>query len=245
MRIPNRIWLALTGAATIATLAVPVLTAQASQAATHNAKPNATTVCGTNCQDISGKLLGPNFILNVTNKGALPHARFAHRLVNMRNASDQATNEDFRVRQVGTTDDFCTVHGGNGQIPDTAYVCVHLPNYSPVFQAEFSPNSVDSNYCAGALAPTNGFKIRLLLCGTARTFFVEDTDTVVPGGPTGSYVGIILATDTRTSDPLVPTASEFSGSPSHQVFLSREHHTAGTLVAGQLVTRAPLLAGPA
>jgi len=231
--------LAAAGAASLGlALAVPA------GATTH---PHATTVCGVNCDIVSGELLGPSFILNASGTGRDTASPFAHRIVNLRQGSNQATNEDWDADQVGTLNDFCTRYpGGNGQIPATSYACVHLGQWAPVFEAEFTPNSVESNYCAGAWSARPGKVLRLFPCGTARTFFVEDADSIDQGeGPTGAYVALVYAPDTHTSDPLVATVREFSTHPAHQLYLSREQLTgADGAISSQLVTRAPLIVGP-
>lgn len=232
-------------AAAAAAAAAASLALAAPAAAT--AHPHATTVCGANCDDVSGELLGPSFILNASGIGRDTASPFAHRIVNLRQGSNQATNEDWDADQVGTLNDFCRRYpGGNGQIPATSYACVHLPQFAPVFEAEFTPNSVESNYCAGAYAPKAGNKLRLFPCGTARTFFVEDRDSIDPEeGPTGAYVALVYAPDTHTSDPLVATVHEFSKRPAHSLYLSREVLTsADGAISTQLVTRAPLVTGP-
>jgi len=209
--------------------------------------PHATTVCGVNCDDVSGELLGPSFILNASSVGRNTASPFAHRIVNLRNGSNQASNEDWDADQVGTLNDFCTRYpGGNGQIPSTSYACVHLPQFAPVFEASFTPLSVDSNYCAGAWSPKAGNKIRLFPCGTARTFFVEDISGIDPTeGPTGNYVPLVYAPDTHTTDPLVVAVTEFTSHPQHQLVLQREVLTgADGAISAQLVTQAPLLTGP-
>jgi len=233
--------------AVIAAAASLALAVPATAATGPHAHPNATTVCGANCDDVSGELLGPSFILNASGIGRDTASPFAHRIVNLRQGSNQATNEDWDADQVGTLNDFCKRYpGGNGQIPATSYACVHLGQFAPVFEAEFTPNSVESNYCAGAWAPKAGNKLRLFPCGTARTFFVEDADSLDPGeGPTGNYVALVYAPDTHTSDPLVATVREFSTHPTHQLYLSREQLTgADGAISSQLVTKAPLVTGP-
>ena len=64
--------LAAAGAASLGlALAVPA------GAVTH---PHATTVCGVNCDDVSGELLGPSFILNASGVGRDTASPFAHRI---------------------------------------------------------------------------------------------------------------------------------------------------------------------
>jgi len=234
----KRIAAAAIAAAASAALALPA------SAATH---PHATTVCGVNCDIVSGELLGPSFILNASGVGRDTASPFAHRIVNLRQGSNQGSNMDWDADQVGTLTDFCSRYpGGNGQIPATSYPCVHLSQFSPVFEAEFTPNSVSSDFCAGAWSARAGKVVRLFPCGGARTFWVEDATSVDPGeGPTGNYVALVYALDTHTTDPLVATVREFSTHPAHQLYLSREQLTgADGAISSQLVTRAPLIVGP-
>ena len=231
--------LAAAGAASLGlALAVPA------GATTH---PHATTVCGVNCDDVSGELLGPSFILNASGVGRDTSSPFAHRIVNLRAGGNQFSNEDWDADVVGHLFDFCTRYpGGNGQIPATSYACVHLPPGAPVFEAEFTPLSVESNYCAGAWSARPGAKIRLFPCGTVRTFWVEDISGQDPGeGPTGNYVPLVYGPDTHTSDPDVVAVTSFTAHPAHQLVLQREVLTgADGAISAQLVTQAPLLTGP-
>ena len=205
--------------------------------------PNATSVCGTACDDVSGELLGPGFILNATNLGGT--GPFQGRKINLRAGSNSAPNEDFDIDVVGLLHQFCTASGGNGQIAASSYACLTLlpltPN-APVFEANFTPNSIASNFCAGALAPVAGFKLRLEPCGTVRTYFIEDLPDADYDAFT--YVPLIYAADTNGSHPLVVTVREFSKRPAHQVALAPLNLTASDgAVSAQLVLR-PVPAGP-
>jgi hypothetical protein len=240
-------------AALAAALTVPLagLAAVAAPAGA-TARPSATTVCGPTCQDIWGKLLGPSMILNATNQGAFAPGAFRGRKLNLRPGSNAATNEDFTVRQVGQLRQFCTASGGNGQIAASSYACLTLlplTPAAPVFQIQFTPNSVQTNYCAGAVAATAGFKVRLQRCGQRRVYWIEDgPDGTEPArvapASLGDFVPLIFAADTRGSNPLVATAHEFGTSPAHPVTIERLNLTsAGVAVAAQLVRR-PAQNGP-
>jgi len=228
--------LAAAGAASLGlALAVPA------SAATH---PNATSVCGSVCSDVSGELLGPTMILNASNVGGT--GPFKGRIINLRGGSNNLPNEDFKVRVAGLLHQFCTASGGNGQVTASSYACLTLlpltPS-APVFEVQFAPNSIESGYCAGALAATDGFKLRLRLCGTVKSYFIEDLPDADFDGP-NTFVPLIFAADTRGTNPLVVTATEFTSHPAHQVLLRRLNLTASDgVVAAQGVLRPPP-AGP-
>ena len=135
---------------------------------------------------------------------------------------------------------------GVNTIDPSSYSCLNLSPFAPVFQAELTPNSNPTGFCAGAFAPVAGFRIRLFPCGTARTFFVEDINGLDPGeGPTGNYVALVYAPDTSASNPLVVAVQEFSKHPAFQIVLQREVLTdTDGAVARQLVDRTPLRVGP-
>jgi hypothetical protein len=226
--------LAAAGAASLGlALAVPA------GATTH---PNATSVCGAGCDDVSGELLGPSFILNATNLGGT--GPFQGRKINLRAGSNSAPNEDFDIDVVGVLHQFCTASGGDGEIAATSYACLTLlpltPS-APVFEANFTPNSIASQFCAGALAPTAGFKLRLERCGSVRTYFVEDLPDADFDAFT--YVPLIYAADTRGSHPLVVTVREF-GRPAHQVVLEPLNLTGSDGVVSAQAVRRPIDVGP-
>jgi hypothetical protein len=223
------------------TLAAAPVTALAlalpASAATH---PHATTVCGPTCQDVSGELLGPTMILNASGIGGT--GPFKGRIINLRGGGNSFPNEDFKVRTAALLHQLCTASGGNGQVAASSYACLILlpltPN-APVFEAEFAPNSVESGYCAGALAATNDFKLRLRLCGTPKSWFIEDLPDADYDGP-NTYVPLIFAADTRGTNPLAVTATTFTSHPAFQVRLRRLNLTASDgAVSSQLVIRPP------
>jgi hypothetical protein len=225
-----------------ATVGASLALALPASAATH---PHATTACGNRCDDVSGELLGPTFILNASGVGRDTASPFLHRVVNLRLGSNSATNEDWDVDKVGTLTQLCGNPGVN-TIDPSSYACLNLSPWAPVFQAELTPNSNPTGFCAGAYAPVEGFKVRLFPCGRQRTFFVEDINGQDPGeGPTGNYIALVYAPDTSASNPLVVGVREFSAHPKFQIVLQREVLTdTDGAVARQLVTQAPLLTGP-
>lgn len=204
---------------------------------------NATSVCGASCDDVSGELLGPGFILNASNLGGTGGNQ--GRKVNLRAGSNAAPNEDYDIDVVGLLHQFCKASGGNGQIPAGSYQCLTLlpltPN-APVFEANFTPNSLATSFCAGAVAPVNGYKLRLEPCGTTKTYFVEDLPDA--DYDTFTYLPLIAANSASGTHPLVVTVREFGTSPAHQVYLSQLNLTGSDgAVSSQLVIH-PVPVGP-
>ena len=230
----------------IALAAIPAaalaLALPASAAAVRPAVTGATSVCGASCDDVSGELLGPSFILNASSFGGVGGTDQG-RKVNLRAGSNSRSNEDWDIDVVGTLENFCTRYpGGNGQIAASSFACLTLPSTAQVFEANFTPNSLATSYCAGALAPVAGFKIRLEKCGTSKTFFVEDDGDADYDAST--YVPLVYGADTNSSHPLVVTVNTNSTRPGNQVTLQQLNLTGSDgAVSGQLVI-SPVPAGP-
>jgi hypothetical protein len=220
--------------------------AAAATASTH-ISPHATTVCDNNpnhlrCTNISSLLLnqnnGPAFIQNATNKGAQGGSLYKGRIINLRQASDTRTNEDFIIRFVGFTDQPCG-SGGVNSLDPTSYACLNYPDY-PVYQGQFAPNSNESGYCVGAISATEGFKARLERCGTPRTFWVADLAASItftfPGGFPLVYFPLEFAADTSASNPLVLTLNPNSKNPSNLLTLQQENFSGGSVPDRQMWT---------
>jgi hypothetical protein len=220
--------------------------ATAASASTH-VRPHATTVCDNNpnaqrCTNISSLLLnqgnGPAYIQNATNKGAAPGNQFKGRIINLRQASDTRTNEDFIIGFVGFTDQLCGTGGVNSLDP-TSYACLNYPSY-PVYEGQFAPNSNVSGYCVGAISATEGFKSRLERCGTPRTFWVADLAASItftlPGGPPLVYFPLEFAADTSATHPLVLTLNPNSKNPANLLTLQQENFSGGTVPDRQMWT---------
>jgi hypothetical protein len=226
--------------------AVGLAGATAASASTH-VKPHATTVCDNNpsaqrCTNISSLLLnqnnGPAFIQNATNKGAKVPGGFQGRIINLRQASNTRTNEDFIIRFVGFTDQLCG-QGGVNALDPTSYACLNYPDY-PVYQGQFAPNSNESGYCVGAISATLGFKARLERCGTPRTFWVADLAASItftfPGGPPLVYFPLEFAADTSATNPLVLTLNPNSVNPTNLLTLQQENFSGGSVPDRQMWT---------
>ena len=130
--------------------------ATAASAVTH-VRPHATTVCDNNpgtvsprCSTISNLMLnqdnGPTFIQNATQKGVKAPSLYQNRIINLRQASNTRTNEDFIIRQVGVLGQLCGT-GGVNSIDPTSYACLNYPDFYPVFQGQFAPNSNETGFC--------------------------------------------------------------------------------------------------
>jgi hypothetical protein len=218
--------------------------ATAASAGTHPVKPNATTACNNStqpCTNISNLLLnqgnGPDFIQNATGIGATAGTP-AGREVNLRRASRSHTNEDFVVRRVGTLGQLCGTGGANSLDP-ASYACVRYPKRYPVFQAQFAPDSNESGFCVGALAATEGFKIRLERCGSPKSFWVADlaagvTVTVPAPGRALVYFPLEFAAASPASNALVLTLNPNSTVPTNALTLQQENFSGGHVKNTQL-----------
>jgi hypothetical protein len=228
--------------------------ATAASAAIH---PHATTVCDNNpgtvsprCTNISNLLLNqdnaPQFIQNATQKGVKAGSLYQNRIVNLRQASNTRTNEDFIIRFVGVLGQLCGT-GGVNSIDPTSYACLNYPPTYPVYQGQFAPNSNESGFCVGAISATEGFKVRLERCGSPRTFWVADLAADIQVTLPGIkplvlvYFPLEFAADTSASNPLVMTLNPNSTSPKNLLTLQQENFSGGKVPDRQMFT----LTGPA
>jgi hypothetical protein len=220
--------------------------ATAASASTHHVKPHATTACNNStmpCTNISNLLLnqgnGPDFVQNATGLGATAGTAQG-REVNLRRVSRSKTNEDFVVRRVGTLGQLCGAGGANSLDP-TSYACLRYPARYPVFQAQFAPDSNESGFCVGALAATEGFKIRLERCGSPKSFWVADLAagiTVTVPSPFSAlvYFPLEFAADASASNALVLTLNPNSTRPTNALTLQRENLSGGKVKNTQMFT---------
>jgi hypothetical protein len=225
--------------------------ATAASASTHHVRPHATTVCNNSsmpCTNISNLLLnqgnGPDYVQNATGLGAVGGTDQG-RKVNLRQASDTRINEDFVIRFVGVLGQLCAGGGVNALDP-TSYACLVYNDGGagsdyPVFQGQFAPNSNESGFCVGALAATQGFKIRLERCGSPKSFFVADlaaSITITLPAPFQPliYFPLEFAADTSASNPLVLTLNPNSARPANALNLQQENFSGGTVPDRQMFT---------
>jgi hypothetical protein len=245
MRIRSIKGLSVLTASVAVSAALGLAGATAASAGVH-VKPKATTVCNNStmpCTNISSLLLnqnnGPAFIQNATMKGAQANG-FKGRIVNLRQASNSRTNEDFVIRLVGFTDQLCGTGGVNSLDP-TSYACLNYPDY-PVYQGQFAPDSNESGYCVGAISATEGFKVRLERCGATHSFWVADLGASVtftfPGGAPGVlvYFPLEFAADVSASNPLVMTLNPNSKNPANLLTLQQENFRGGSVPDRQMFT---------
>jgi hypothetical protein len=213
----------------------------------HGVKPAETTVCqnsGMRCTNISNLLLNqgnaPDFIQNATGLGVVPPSLYQGRKINLRQASNTRTNEDFIVSMVGTLGQLCGTGGANS-LDVTSFACINYPPTYRVYESEFAPDSNDSGFCVGAMSATLGFKIRLEPCGSPRTFWIPDlkagiTVTNPGGGHRLHYFPLEFAADTSISHPLVLTLNPNTTSPLNGLFLEQENLAGGAVPDRQLFT---------
>jgi hypothetical protein len=244
-------------AASVAVSSALGLAGATAASATVHVKPHATTVCDNNpgtvsprCTNISNLMLnqdnGPVFIQNATEKGVQAPSLYKNRIVNLRQASNTRTNEDFIIRQVGVLGQLCGT-GGVNSIDPTSYACLNYPPFYPVYQGQFAPNSNESGFCVGAISATEGFKVRLERCGSPRTFWVADLAADIQVTLPGIkplvlvYFPLEFASDTSASNPLVMTLNPNSTSPKNLLTLQQENFSGGKVPDRQMFT----LTGPA
>ena len=221
--------------------------ASAASASGHTVKPAETTVCqnsGMRCTNISNLMLNqdnsPDFIQNATGLGVVPPSLYQGRKVNLRQASNTRTNEDFILRMVGNLGQLCGTGGANS-IDPTSYACLNYPPAYRVYQAQFAPDGNESGYCVGAMSATLGFKIRLERCGTPRSFWIPDLKAGIvvtrPGGHVRlHYFPLEFAADTSLSNPLVLTLNPDTTSPLNGLFLEQENLSGGQVPDRQMFT---------
>jgi hypothetical protein len=220
--------------------------ATAASASTHTVKPHATTVCNNSsmpCTNISNLLLnqgnGPDFVQNATGLGAVGGTDQG-RKVNLRQASDTRINEDFVIRFVGVLGQLCGT-GGVNSIDPTSYACLNYPDFYPVYQGQFAPNSNESGFCVGALAATEGFKVRLERCGSPKSFWVADlaaSITITLPAPFQPlvYFPLEFAADSSASNPLVLTLNPNTHNPANELFIQQENFSGGSVPDRQMFT---------
>jgi hypothetical protein len=236
----------------LATLAVPtiaagLLAAGSPAIAASHLRPAETTVCNNStlpCTNVSNLLLNqgnyrPDFILHATTVGGT-NAHPADRKLNLSQASDSLSSEDFTIRFIGTVSQLCGLHGANGLDP-TSYACLTFSGSFPVIQQEFSPDSNASGYCVGAASVAQGQPARLEKCGSPRTFFVADltasiTVTVPAPFQPLVYFPLEYAADTSASSPLVLTLHTRSSDPADGLFLEQEKASGGRVPDSQMFT---------
>ena len=246
MRIRSIRGLSVLAASVAVSTALGLAGATAASASTHAVKPHATTVCNNSsmpCTNISNLLLnqgnGPDYVQNATGLGAVGGTDQG-RKVNLRQASDTRINEDFVIRYLGNLSQLCGT-GGVNSIDPTSYACLNYPGFYPAFQAQFAPNSNESGYCVGALAATEGFKIRLERCGSPKSFFIGDlaasiTITVPAPFQPLVYFPLEFAADSSASNPLVLTLNPNTTSPTNELFLEQENFSGGQVPDRQMFT---------
>ncbi len=217
-----------------------LLGATGAQAAVH---PHTTTVCGNapgaaKCTSISSLLLNqnndPSFVQN-----AVGGKTTVGRKINLRQASDTRTNEDFAITFAGNLGQLCGT-GGVNSIDPTSYACLNYPDFYPVYQAQFEPDSNQTGDCVGALAAVAGYKSRLEPCGSPRTFWVGDLAASItltfPSFQPLVYFPLEFAADTSASNPLVLTLNTNTTKPTNELFIQHENFSGGAVPDSQMFT---------
>jgi hypothetical protein len=170
----------------------------------------------------------------------VPPSLYQGRKINLRQASNTRTNEDFIITMVGTLLQLCGTGGANS-IDPTSYACLNYPPTYRVYQAQFAPDGNESGYCVGAMSATLGFKIRLERCGTPRSFWIPDLKSGIVVTKPGlkqrlHYFPLEFAADTSASNPLVLTLNPDTTSPLNGLFLEQLNFSGGQVPDRQMFT---------
>lgn len=181
------------------------LTATGASATVHpagnsTAKPQATIICNSFCNDLYSRQFSTQFILSTAGAYNSP--------VTLAQASDSTVSEDFNAYVVGTLRQFIRA----GVISKQSYVALRYPHWWPVLEDEYSPDGNSSGFCVGVAGKaTNGKLVALRDCGAAaHTLWVADLRNEQPDSlstyPFGALdVPWINASDTSISHPMALT----------------------------------------
>lgn len=204
--------------------------ASAASASKHTVRPNATTVCGSLCFDLSSAYLGPHKIQDAKFGAGAGHVIF------LRQASNSFTYEDFEFAFTGivgntfTPGTACFIPRGhrNGLLPATSKLCLDgLYFGDPVWEASFAPDSNGTNWCVGVPSATEGAQVQLVPCGIGGGKDLWVGDVVNSGAP--GYLPYINGGDSNFSNPLVLNVNISSHNPANKLNLSRENPSGGTV----------------
>jgi len=207
------------------TTTLGLMGAGAASAATHHAKPDATTACGVDCFDISSLLLGTGTILNAYVPGDTGAGGKVGQMFTLKFASNSHPNEDFTEGFIGFVDDFC---GSTPGFSDTSYVCLNYGDY-PVYEFDWSAFGNQSGLCAGVASALQGESVTLQTCGTTvNTLWIADVADGVTSND-NDYDPFINGADTAFSHPLVLTVDAGTAHPENQVKIERENLLSGDI----------------
>jgi len=196
----------LAAAGTLTAVAgLAVAGAPAASASVAAARPQATTACGSICNDFFNRALGDTSILTTSGKAW-------GSTLTLKPGSDSNLKQDFIVTEVGTLGQFVSAK----VISARSYVALNYPSSYEVVEQEFAPGSATTGQCGGLQSGhvRPGTTITLRLCGaSARVLWVVDSHHAVPDSTSvvdSSDAPLVNAADKRISHPLVLT-SDASG----------------------------------
>ena len=237
-------------AASVAVSSALGLAGATAASATTHVRPHATTVCDNNpgtvsprCTNISNLMLnqdnGPVFIQNATEKGVKAPSLYQDRIVNLRQASNTRTNEDFIIRQVGILQP-AVRHWRRNSIDPTSYACLNYP-----------PTSTRCTRVSSLRTPTSPASALARVARPRASRFA--LSAVAPRGRSGSatwplpsrspcrasspfilvYFPLEFSADTSASNPLVMTLNPNSSNPKNLLTLQQENFSGGTCRTGR------------
>jgi hypothetical protein len=230
--------LCVLAASAAVTITLGLSAAGAASAATHQVKPhgksNATITCGGNCFDLSSELLDHNApgsaIQNAVGGPVLGNN------VNIRQAGNNRSNEDFTNEFVGIVAQFCDGDFGfnpNGIFDQNSVACTHYL-FSPVFEADSSPLGRTSGLCVGVAVPDVSMRVSLQPCGVkATSLWIADTFHGVTDSNGSDYVPWINGGSIQFSHPYVLTVNTASHHPANVLRVATEQTSSGQVTDNQ------------
>ncbi len=222
IRFTRACYAVATGAALSAAIGLAAMGAANAATSAHQAKPDATTVCGARCNDLFNRQLGYKHI--PTTAGHYDSS------ISLTLAHNYLYSQDFIAFEVGKLGQFIK----NGLISRRSYVALKYPHTWPVFEEEYSPYSNTSGLCAAVkfgdvrqYAP-----IVLRACGTtARSLWVADFHHRVKDKHSilGYDFPWVNGADGQFSNPLVLTTNDYGS-----LYLDYEHMLGGKVYDSQM-----------
>jgi hypothetical protein len=220
----------------------------AAGAANATVSPNATAACGTNCYNISSRILGPNTLLNAYVPGDTGTGAKAGQVINMKQGSNASPNEDFVLDRIGTVASQCrSFFNPDGILLSNSVLCQAANGFrnKPAYEVNFAPFGNETGLCAGTTGtPVSGLQVRLTGCGTTEgTLVVQGSPTTV-GTPAVTYHTYISGATSTFSHPYVFTVNTGTSSPQNLIQLQQENLLTGsTPASNQLFLATPSPAG--
>jgi hypothetical protein len=168
-------------------LAASLLVTTTAPALAQSARPAASSACGSSCTTVSAQAFGSGYAMEVAGSAEVGSGLYIV-------AAANSENEDFRLSNAGTVEEFYE----DGII--NATVGTTWPN-DDVYEYEYAPGGVDSGLCVGEASLGN--PLTLQDCGvSAVTCWIA-----LSNDDLGGYEPLMTALDNVVNTPYVMTAT--------------------------------------